>query len=95
MNITNLANATLSAAIEQSHEAARNLTGKRYHTAPRELPSLALPGLLLWKLGLGELVVPGTCDLCAVRTATECTLYINHAKRTLGIILPCTCTGPG
>ena len=36
---------------------------------------------------LGELVSPGTRDPCAIRTTTECTVYIKHGKRTAVLVL--------
>ena len=62
------------------------------------LPCPALPGLSLWRLGLGEMVATGTRDLCAIRTATKCTVYVKHAKCRVVLVLCCpahACTGYG
>ena len=52
------------------------------------LPSLALLGLSFCKLSLGELVAPGTQDMCAMCT-TEYAVYKKYAKRTVRWCLHC------
>ena len=51
------------------------------------MPSSVLLRLLLWKLGLRELVAPDAGDLRATRTTTEYTVYIKQAKHTAVLAL--------
>ena len=46
------------------------------------------------RIEFGRIGWPGTHDQCGIRTTTDCTSYVKHAKRMVVFAL-LHCTGPG